>query len=123
MRHTARLLRLVTSVIEDATLAKRNINLTYVDFSSAFNTVPHAGLLEIMRRKGFPEDAIAAVGAIYSEYVTSILTPHGRTRSIHILRGTIQGDCLSPLLWNIFMDPLLRWLETGDRTVQAGHLT
>ena len=114
MRHTARQLRLVTSVIEDATLAKRNINLTYVDFSSAFNTVTHAGLLEIMRRKGFPEDAIAAVGAMYSESVTSIL-PHGRTRPIPILRGTIQGDCLSPLLWNIFMDPLLRWLETGDR--------
>jgi hypothetical protein len=114
MRHTARQLRIVTSVIEDATLAKRSINLTYVDFSSAFNTVPHAGLLEIMRRKGFPEDAIIAVGAIYSDSVTSILTPHGRTRPIPILRGTIQGDCLSPLLWNICMDPLLRWLDTGD---------
>jgi hypothetical protein len=115
MRHTARQLRLVTSVIEDATLAKRNINLTYVDLSSAFNTVPHAGLLDIMRRKGFPEDAVTAVGAIYSESITSIMTPHGRTRPIPILRGTIQGDCLSPLRWNIFVDPLLRWLDTGDR--------
>ena len=106
---------MVTGVLEDTTLAKRDINLTYVDFSSAFNTVPHSALLEIMRRKGFPEDAIAAVGAIYSESVTSALTPYGRTRPIPILRGTIQGDCLSPLLWNIFMDPLLRWLDTGDR--------
>jgi hypothetical protein len=106
---------MVTGVLEDTTLAKRDINLTYVDFSSAFNTVPHSALLEVMRRKGFPEDAIAAVGAIYSESVTSVLTPYGRTRPSPILRGTIQGDCLSPLLWNIFMDPLLRWLDTGDR--------
>jgi hypothetical protein len=69
MRHTARQLRMVTSVLEDATPAKRSINLTYVDFSSAFNTVPHAGLLAIMRRKGFPEDAIIAVSVIYSDSV------------------------------------------------------
>jgi hypothetical protein len=68
-----------------------------------------------MRRKGFPEDAIAAVRAIYSESVTSVRTPYGRTRHVPIIRGTIQGDCLSPLLWQIFMDPLPRWLDNGDR--------
>eukprot|EP00959_Pyramimonas_sp_CCMP1952_P405470 8498139-Pyramimonas_sp.AAC.1 len=30
-------------------------------------------------------------------------------------RGTIQGDTLSPLLFVIFIDPLLRWLEEGNR--------
>jgi hypothetical protein len=34
---------------------------------------------------------------------------------LYIFIGIIQGDPLSPFLWNIFMDSLLRWLEVGGR--------
>ena len=115
LRHTTRQIRMVTSALEDACLSSRDIGVTYVDFSSAFNTVPHDGLLAVMRDMGFPADAVSAVGAVYRGAVTRFATPHGETADIPIRRGTIQGDCLSPLLWNIFMDPLLRWLEAGGR--------
>jgi hypothetical protein len=38
----------------------------------------------------------------------------GKTKSIHIQRGTIQGDTLSPYLFIIFLEPLLRWLKRGN---------
>ena len=120
LRHTTRQIRKVTSALEDATLSCRDIGVTYVDFSSAFNTVPHDGLLAVMLDMGFPADSVAAVGAVYRGAVTRFATPHGDTADIPILRGTIQGDCLSPLLWNIFMDPLLRWLDAGGRGYRYG---
>lgn len=37
------------------------------------------------------------------------------TDPIAIERGTFQGDTLSPLLFLIFIEPLLRWLQSGGR--------
>ena len=43
-----------------------------------------------------------------------VLTPYGKTGDIAVRKGTIQGDTLSPLLFNLYIEPLLRWLEVGN---------
>lgn len=40
-----------------------------------------------------------------------------------IERGTIQRDTLSPLLFLIFIEPLLRWLQSGGRGYKYGCLS
>ena len=44
----------------------------------------------------------------------------GKTPPVHIERGTLQGDSLSPLLFIIALEPLLRWLNAGGRGVRLG---
>jgi hypothetical protein len=34
---------------------------------------------------------------------------------LQVSRGTIHGDSLSPILFAIYIEPLLRWLQTGNR--------
>jgi hypothetical protein len=64
---------------------------------------------------GYPQDAINLIGNIYSKSSTKFSGTHfGQTKPVHIQRGTIQGDKLSPYLFIIFLEPLLRWLERGN---------
>ena len=109
-------------ICEDAQLSKQDLFALKLDFSSAFNRVDHARLFYIMTELGIPTDAIAVVKDIYSGATTKIRTTAGTTPAIDITRGTIQGDSLSPFLFILFLEPLLRWLQAGGRGYRLGCL-
>eukprot|EP00983_Pelagomonas_calceolata_P026145 821650-Pelagomonas_calceolata.AAC.1 len=69
-----------------------------------------------MHDLGFPTDAVDNVRNLYKEAHTRVRLPSGNfTNDISIERGTIQGDALSPFLFLIYREPLLRWLHAGGR--------
>ena len=83
--------------------------------TEAFDTIDHDKLLMIMYDLGFPADAIEVVKDLYTGACTSFQTPHGPTKTMTIDRGTIQGDSLSPFLFVVYLEPLLRWLKAGHK--------
>jgi hypothetical protein len=121
-RNTIRQIQTVVSAIEDAALGHQNLYVGYIDYSSAFNTIDHDKLMIIMHDIGIPYDGIEAVKSLYDNSTTTITTHFGKTAPIAINRGTIQGDTLSPLLFIIFLEPLLRWLHVGGRGYRLGCL-
>ena len=121
-RNTVRQLQLVQNIITDAKLTHQDLYVMYVDFSQAFNTIDHDKLLIIMKQLGFPDDCIDVIRDLYTNGTTRILVAGGETEPVKIDRGTLQGDSLSPLLFIIFMEPLLRWLQTGGRGYQFGSI-
>ena len=120
-RSTARQLQLLIAALEDAKFTNQDIYLLYIDFKNAFGSLDHARLLNIMKDLGYPTDAIMLVGNIYSHSNTIFTGEHfGKTKPIPIQRGTIQGDTLSPYLFLIFLEPLLRWLQKGENGYTFG---
>ena len=94
---------------------KNDLIVMQLDFSSAYNTVDQPRLQCIMEALGFPADAVRMATALCSNTYTTIEFTAGTTAEIHITRGTEQGANHSPFLHNCFMEPLHRWLESGER--------
>ena len=102
--------------MEDAKISKSNIQVLYVDFVDAFGSVDHTRLRHVMRAVGIPEGLIEVVRDLYEGASIVVRTPAGDTHPIPIMgRGTIQGDALSPLLFILYIEPLLRWLAEGEQ--------
>ena len=114
-RSTHHQLETLVSLLEDAKLNHQNLYILQADLSEAFDTPDHDKMLCIMYDLGFPTDSIEVVKDLYTGAQTEIHTPFGPTDPIPINIGTIQGDSLSPLLFTIYLEPLLRWLQVGAR--------
>ena len=56
------------------------------------------------------------IADLYTGAKTRFMIAGGETAEVEINRGTLQGDSLSPLLFIIFIEPLLRWLQSGGRS-------
>ena len=115
LKSSSRQLQYLKLMLEDAKMHKRDLNICLLDLKSAFDTVDHNRLFAVLQALGIPDDTVCLVKDLHSNATTAISTNHGRTPPISLRRGTIQGDSLSPLLFILFLEPLLRWLSVNDR--------
>jgi hypothetical protein len=103
------------SFLEDAPTHKKEIGLCYLDFKGAFPSANREQLVRILTFLGLPGDFITIISNLYSGATTEFITPHGHTSAIGIRRGTLQGGPLSPLLFDLMIEPLIRWLTASQR--------
>jgi ribonuclease HI len=121
-RGTHQQLQMLIMAIEDAKLSQQDLYALQVDFSSAFNMTDHDITLQVMYDLGYPTDAIEVVKDIYTHATTAYKTPQGPTSKLTVDRGTLQGDTLSPFLFILYIEPLLRWLHVGGRGYKLGTI-
>ena len=78
------------------------------DFRKAFDTAPHGALHLILRHLSVPPEVIDLLLFLHTCARLRIVTAHGLTQPVHMLRGVRQGNPESPLLYALLLEPLLR---------------
>ena len=72
-------------------------------------------MVETLVFLGLPEDFINIISNLYKGVTTEFVTPHGHALPIGIRRGALYEDPFSPLLFNIMIEPLIRWITASQK--------
>ena len=105
---------LVRSMMEDARRRHRPLHLVWFDLRNAFGSVPHNLIWYGMRKLGVPEEALSILMDIYEGSTFTIQTAEGATNDIPRARGVKQGCPLSPLIFNLAIEGLIRGIQSSD---------
>ena len=97
---------------------QKNMYFCFIDYAKAFDCVDHNKLWEILKEMGMPDHLTYLLRNLYAHQEATVRTGHGTTDWFQIGKGVNQGCILSPCLFNLYAEYIMR--NTGLEEAQAG---
>ena len=85
---------------------QKNICFCFIDYAKAFDCVDHNKLWKILKEMGIPDHLICLLRSLYRS--GSNRTGCGTTDWFQIGKGVRQGCILSPCLFNLYAEYIMR---------------
>ena len=98
--------------------SRKNIYFCFFDYTKTFDSVDHNKLWKILKEMGIPEHLTCLLRNLYAGREATVRTGHGTTHWFHIGKGVRQGCILSPCLFNLYAEYIMR--NAGLEEAQAG---
>ena len=86
-----------------------------MDFEKAFDGVHCPSLLKILRHRGIPQKLVNIIQALYVNFECQVVHNNQVTEPFRVDTGVIQGCILSPVLFSMAVDWLMRSVTQGRR--------
>ena len=105
-------------IIKRAREFQKNIYFCFIDYAKTFDGVDHHKLWEIVQEMGIPDHLTCLLRNLYAGQEATVRTEHGTTDWFKIGKGVHQGCILSPGLFNLYAEYIMR--NAGLEEAQAG---
>ena len=105
-------------IIEKAREFWKNIYFCFIDYAKVFDCVDHNKLWKILKEMEIPEHLTCLLRNLYAVQEATVRTGHGTTDWFWIGKGVRQGCILSPCLFNLYAEYIIR--NAGLDEAQAG---
>ena len=96
--------------MEKAREFQKNTYFCFIDYAKAFDCVDHKKLWKIMKEMVIPDHLTCLLRNRYVGQEATVRTGHGTTDWFQIGRGVRQGCILSPCLFNVYAECIMRTL-------------
>ena len=104
-------------IIEKAREFQKNI-YCFIDYAKAFDCVDHNKLWKILQEMGILDHLTCLLRDLHASQEATVRTGHGTTNWFQIRNGVCQGCILSPCLFNLYVEYIMR--NAGLDEAQAG---
>lgn len=103
-------------IIEQAIEWQTPLYVTFVDFERAFDSIDREVIWKLMTHYGIPPKFINLIKELYKDSSCRIIHNGRLTESISVQTGVRQGCLLSPMLFLIVIDWIMKRTTTGMNT-------
>ena len=104
--------------MEKAREFQKNIYFCFIDYAKAFDCVDPNQLWKILKKMGIPDHLTCLLRNLHTGQEATLRTGHGTTDWFQIGKGVCQGCILSPCLFNLYSEYIMR--NTGLEEAKAG---
>src|SRR6185436_14949138 len=104
------------AIIRDAHHFEKPLFIFQQDISKAFDSIDTNMLRLALQRLRIPNRFIDLTLDLFTNRFNTIITAFGNTDPYKVQIGIDQGEVISPLLWVIYIDPLLTLLNGSNST-------
>ena len=104
-------------IIEKVREFQKNIYFCFIDYVKAFNCLDHNKLWKILQEMGIPDHLTCLLSNLYAGQDATLRTGHGTTEWLQIGEGVCQSCILSPCLFNLYAEYIMR--NAGLEDTQA----
>ena len=95
-------------IIEKARKFQKKMYFCLNDYAKAFDCVDHNKLWKILKEMGIPDHLTCLLRNMYAGQEATVRTGHGTTDWFQIGKGACQGCILSPCLFNLYAEYIMR---------------
>ena len=95
-------------IIKKSREFQKNIYFCFIDYAKAFDCVDHNKLRKILQEMGIPDHLTCLLRNLYAGQEAMVGTKHGATDWFQIRKGVHQGCILSPCLFNLYAEYVMR---------------
>ena len=96
-------------IINNVRCRQCSVTITLIDLQNAFGKFHHNLIETVLKYDHIPDDVISIIRSFYSNFhITTLPFSSDYTK---IGKGVLQGDCFSPLIFNMVMNTFIQYIQ------------
>ena len=111
----------IKQIIEKMNTTKKEAFLCFVDLKKAFDMVSREYLWDLLEKRNIGDKLLRAIRGIYKVTRSYVRARGGESTKFTSYKGLRQGGSLSPFLFIIILDEVLKKIKPKQKKLHIGH--